>query len=51
MVHTLILDFLLWYLFVPIAIENMGDGFTFIQKDHLFTYFEDRHEALLWPYK
>jgi hypothetical protein len=25
-----ILDFLLWYLFVPIAIENMGDSFSFL---------------------
>jgi hypothetical protein len=24
-----LLDFLLWYLFVPIATENMGDSFTF----------------------
>jgi hypothetical protein len=26
----LIFDFLLWYLFVPIATENMGDEFTFM---------------------
>jgi hypothetical protein len=25
-----LLDFLLWYLFVPIATENMGDTFTFL---------------------
>lgn len=29
----LLLDFLLWYLFVPIASENMGDNFVF----HLLT--------------
>ena len=26
----LLFDFLLWYLFVPIATENMGDSFTFL---------------------
>ncbi|MEJ7827967.1 MAG: hypothetical protein WKF91_07225 [Segetibacter sp.] len=25
-----LLDFLLWYLFIPIASENMGDNFTFL---------------------
>ena len=25
-----LLDFILWYLFVPVAIENMGDEFTFL---------------------
>jgi hypothetical protein len=27
-----LLDFLLWYLFVPIATENMGDNLTFVKS-------------------
>ena len=28
--HSYLLDFYLWYLFVPVAQENMGDDFTFL---------------------